>query len=119
MAIDPGKSIVENPFYVLAVPPTCDRSQFEREGLRWLALLELGQVEAVTYLTPLGPRPRTPELVRWAMAELREPRQRLLHELWAQAPATTGPVASPPAPQPAPSHFAPWPDALRAAGWEA
>jgi hypothetical protein len=34
----------------------------------------------------VGPAPRTPELVRQALAELRDPARRLLHEAWAQEP---------------------------------
>ena len=71
-----------NAFHVLAVPTTASRQEVERAGQKWLGQLELGLASARQYETPLGPRARTPELVRQALADLREPRQRLLHELW-------------------------------------
>lgn len=58
----------------------------ERAGKALLGLLELGVASAASYPTPLGPRPRTPEAVREALAELRDPQRRLLHELWALPP---------------------------------
>jgi hypothetical protein len=77
----------ENPFYVLGVLPDCSRADLERAGQKLLAMLELGMAAAQSYPTPLGPAPRTADSVRQAMAELRDPRRRLLHELWAQLPA--------------------------------
>jgi len=103
----------ENPFYVLGLPPTCTRMELERAGQKLLAMLELGLEEAKHYATPLGPQPRTPEAVRAAMSELRDPSRRLLHELWAQLPPTApGELAEGPAPTPAP-----WPEALERLGW--
>jgi hypothetical protein len=78
--------IVENPFFVLGVEPGAARAVVEREGQKLLAMLEVGLAKAKTYETPLGVRVRTPELVRWALAELRQPDRRLVHELWAAAP---------------------------------
>ena len=46
-------------------------------------MLAADLAQAKTYPTPLGRRPRTAELVRAAMAELREPERRLVHEWWA------------------------------------
>ena len=54
-------------------------------------MLELGLVEAETYDTPFGVRPRSADAVRLAMAELRDPDRRLLHELWA-AMDPSGPI---------------------------
>ena len=87
MAVTLERALVENPFLVLGVPPDCSRADFEREGQKLLSMLALGLVEAASYATPLGPRPRTSELVREAMAELRDPQRRVLHELLAPEPS--------------------------------
>lgn len=118
--------ITKNPFYVLGLRPDCARADVEREGQKLLGMLELGLKPAKTYETPLGTETRTPELVRQAMAELREPERRLLHELWAVLPTTplaaaaapgptTPPVAATDSPQPLP----PWPEAWEALGFGA
>lgn len=94
-----GERFSDNPFYVLGLRPDCSRADLEREGQKLLAMLELKLEAARHYPTPLGPRPRTADSVRQAMAELRDPQRRLLHELWAQLPATAladGPAATPP-----------------------
>jgi hypothetical protein len=72
----------ENPFHVLALPVTATRAEVERAGQKWLAMLEVGVAAARIYATPVGPRVRTGELVRAAMAELRDPERRVVHELW-------------------------------------
>jgi hypothetical protein len=46
--------------------------------------MKLDFADAKTYQTPLGPQPRTPELVRAAVAALRDPYRRLVAELWAR-----------------------------------
>ena len=74
----------DNPFYVLGVAPDASRIEIEREAQKLLGMLELGFADAATYATPLGPRERTPESVRAAVAALRDPYQRLLAELWAR-----------------------------------
>jgi hypothetical protein len=76
--------LAENPFFVLGLAPDVSRIEIEREAQKLLGMLELGFAAAATYATPLGPRPRTPELVRAAVAALRDPYQRLLAELWAR-----------------------------------
>ena len=92
-------TIAENPFIVLGLPADASRIEIEREAQKLLGMLELGFAEAQSYATPVGPRTRTPELVRAAVAALRDPYQRLLAELWARhAPATQ--VAAEPAPPP-------------------
>lgn len=84
--------IVDNPFFVLGVAPDASRIALEREAQKLLGMLELGFADAQVYETPLGPQPRTPELVRAAVAALRDPYRRLVAELWARhAPATTPP----------------------------
>ena len=80
--------LAENPFFVLGLSPDSSRIEVEREAQKLLGMLELGFPAAQTYATPLGPRPRTAEAVRAAVAALRDPYQRLVAELWARhAPA--------------------------------
>lgn len=74
--------IVENPFVLLGLTPSATRREIEREGQKLLGMLALEIPEALTYASPLGPRPRSPEQVREAMAELRDPSRRLGHELF-------------------------------------
>jgi hypothetical protein len=76
--------VEDNPFFVLGLPPDTSRIEIEREAQKLLGMLELGFADAKTYRTPLGPRPRTPELVRAAVAALRDPYRRLVAELWAR-----------------------------------
>jgi hypothetical protein len=76
--------IVDNPFLVLGLSPDVSRIEIEREAQKLLGMLELGFADARMYKTPLGPRPRTAEAVRAAVAALRDPYQRLVAELWAR-----------------------------------
>lgn len=111
---------VENPFYILGVRPSCTRAEMEREGQKLLGMLELGLPVAKKYKTPLGEAERTPEMVRQAMAELRDPNRRLLHELWAQLPAD--PLPDEPAESvrdPGQAGPGPWPAAPTLLGVEA
>lgn len=78
-----------NPFFVLGLPTTASRSDVEREGAKLLGMVELGLKAAALYPTPFGPRARTVEQVREAMAELRDPDRRLVHEIWAGVPAAS------------------------------
>jgi hypothetical protein len=80
--------IAENPFYVLGVSTTATRTEIEREGSKLLSMLELGLKEAKVYRSPRGAHERTAELVRAAMAELREPKRRLVHEVLASLPVS-------------------------------
>lgn len=75
---------LENPFLVLELDPGAGREQLERQGAKILALLAAGVSGAASYPTPLGPRPRSDESVRAALAELRDPDRRLAHEWWAR-----------------------------------
>jgi hypothetical protein len=106
--------LARNPFYVLGLRPSASRAEIEREGQKLLAMLELG-LNVPEYDTPLGKRRRSPEQIREALAELRDPAKRLHHELWARAPAETPAIDADPA------HFdeAPpaWTDAEVALGW--
>lgn len=76
--------LVENAFFVLGVSPDASRLEIEREAQKLLGMLELGFDAAKSYATPLGPRQRTAENVRAAVAALRDPYQRLVAELWAR-----------------------------------
>ncbi|HEX3757478.1 MAG TPA: hypothetical protein VHW23_02185 [Kofleriaceae bacterium] len=93
--------LADNPFFVLGLAPDASRIEVEREAQKLLGMLELGFVDAATYATPLGPRPRTSEQVRAAVAALRDPYQRLVAELWARhaPPHRPEPPASPAAPR--------------------
>ncbi|HSS49614.1 MAG TPA: hypothetical protein VLX28_11780 [Thermoanaerobaculia bacterium] len=81
-----------NPFLVLELAPGASRDELERQGAKLLALLAAGVGDATAYPTPLGIRDRTAEMVRAALAELRDPARRLLHEWWAQGLAGQLPV---------------------------
>jgi hypothetical protein len=86
-----ARRLAENPLLVLGLPAGASRIEIEREAQKLLGMIELGFGEALVYQTPLGPRARTAELVRAAVAALRDPAQRLAAELWlvesAAAPA--------------------------------
>jgi hypothetical protein len=73
---------LENPFFVLGLPPTASAEETERQGQKLLAMLAAGLAEAGRYDTPLGERARSAEMVRAALAELRDPDRRLAHEFW-------------------------------------
>ena len=79
-----SRFLLENPFLVLALAPTATPAEVEREGARLLAMLAADLEQARSYATPLGPQRRTPELVRHALAELRDPEKRAEHEWWAE-----------------------------------
>lgn len=113
--LDPVARLTDNAFHVLGLPPDCDRAAVEREGQKLLGLLALGLAQGATYDTPLGPRPRTPELVRQAMADLRDPNRRLLHEFWASVSPDDLSGALESADESASRGG--WPGARRAMGW--
>jgi hypothetical protein len=105
-------SIADNPFFVLGIAPDASRIEIEREAQKLLGMLELDFADARTYQTPLGPRARTAEAVRAAVAALRDPYRRLVAELWARN-------APPPRPAAPPEPVAPAtrPGLRRALGW--
>lgn len=82
-----------NAFFVLEVAPEASRSEIERQGAKLLAMLAAGVEGATRFETPLGPARRDAELVRAALATLRDPARRLFHEWWAR-----GLGAEPPGP---------------------
>jgi hypothetical protein len=111
----------DNPFFVLELSPDASRIEVERAAQSLLGMLELGFAAAATYPTPLGPRLRTPEQVRAAVAALRDPARRLAAELWARHVTAARPAAAdaddrPGAPRSAPAAPA-YPGARRALGW--
>ena len=104
--------VAENPFFVLGLAVDASRIEVEREAQKLLGMLELGFVAMRTYQTPLGPRERTPELVRAAVAQLRDPYRRLVAEMWARhAPVEAAPAPASAAPEEA------RPGLRRALGW--
>ena len=104
-------SLADNPFFVLGVSCDATRMEIEREAQKLLGMLELGFVAAKSYATPLGPRERTPEAVRAAVAALRDPYQRLVAELWARNAPPMRESRAEPAPQ---GH----PGLRRSLGWK-
>ncbi len=104
-----------NPFHVLDLPPTASHPEVERAGQRLLAMLEVELADAATYDTPLGPMPRTPDLVRRSLDALRHPERRAVHEIWAAAQPAVG--ATPSEPGGATNAAPTWPNALAAFGW--
>lgn len=114
--MEPERRIADNPFYVLGLRPTASRIDVEREGQKLLGMLELKLKSAASYMTPLGPRPRTADKVRSAMAELRSPDKRLLHEFWAALPPAPEPPKPPPADKPEHDAIA-LPEAFAVHGW--
>jgi hypothetical protein len=103
----------ENPFFVLGLSPECSRADVERTGQKLLALLGIDSGPAKRYVTPFGERTRTPDHIRAAMAELRDPQRRLVHEAWARIESRESAEGAPDAAHPT----RPWPEAMRTIGW--
>ncbi len=107
-----SRNITQNAFYVLELSSECSVMDVEMAGQKLLAMLEIGMADAKTYSTPMGHQERDAERVRAAMAQLRDPKSRIVHELWAQLPAepltqaTEAPLDGP------------WPEAFKALGWK-
>jgi hypothetical protein len=72
-----------NPFFVLGVEIEASRIEVERAGHRLLGLLAIGSASARRYETPFGSAVRDEDSVRQAMALLRDPGERVVHELLA------------------------------------
>jgi hypothetical protein len=113
MKRDPLAEWRSNPFFVLEIRTDATPTEVERAGQRLLALLAVGSATAGTYQTPLGPATRDADQVRQALALLRDPVQRVLHELWANVVPATGQAWATTS-----SHNAagPWKDAEHALG---
>lgn len=107
---DPLADWRRNPFFVLAVATGASRVEIEREGQKLLALLEIGSSDATCYHTPFGPATRDPDAVRQAVAALRDPGQRVIHELWAN-------IATPTEDEQRGHATQPWKSASDAIGW--
>lgn len=99
-----------NPFFVLEVKTDAPRIEIERAGQRLLARFEISPESVAQYQTPLGRAVRDADMVRQALAALRDPVQRVAHELWADI----GPVEQA-APEGDESFC--WTDAERGLGW--
>lgn len=106
--------ISDNPFFVLECSPDDSRQELERKAQLLLGMLELGFEQSRSYPTPSGPRPRTADDVRAAIAALRVPERRLAAELWARGAPTLRTEA--PAPR-ASAPVAGTPQARRKLGW--
>jgi hypothetical protein len=104
----PRQRLAENPFFVLDLPADAPRADVERTAQRLLAELGVGRESAATYRTPFGRAARTTDLVRAAVAELRDPARRVAHEVWARVPLREDPEPAAPS--------VPWPIAARALG---
>lgn len=114
------QAIAENPFFVLGLAPEASRAEVERTGQKLLAMLELGAAAAKTYRSPLGTHERTADLIRSALAELRDPERRIVHEFWAGgADAIAGEAGASANATPAPAVGDGFPEAATLLGWEA
>jgi hypothetical protein len=103
----------QNPFFVLGLSPECSRADVERTGQKLLALLAIESGAAKQWKSPVGPGTRTADAVRAAMAELRDPERRVIHEAWAR----TFPDAEERVKGPKEDPLRPWDEAYRALGW--
>jgi hypothetical protein len=81
--MDRRERLSRNPFFVLGLAPDAPRAELERTAQKLLGMLALGASAAKRYRTPVGEHERTEDAVRTAISALRDPRGRLLHELWA------------------------------------
>jgi hypothetical protein len=98
-----------NPFFVLGVGTRASRAEVERAGQKLLGLLAVGSAAAARYDTPFGPATRDADSVRAALATLRDPNERIVHELLANVAHRDGAL-------PAEDPTAPWEAAARAIG---
>lgn len=80
---DPFADWRNNPFFVLEVPIDAAPGEVEHAGQRLLALIAIGSAGVEHFMTPLGAGRRDADKVRQALAALRNPNERVLHELWA------------------------------------
>jgi len=112
--IDPLAAWRANPFFVLELKTDATRADIERAGQRLLAKFGIDSAGIADYDTPLGKGVRDADMVRQALAALRDPAQRVACELWAGlAPIQVG------RPQAQGAGETRWEDAQRALGWAA
>ena len=116
---DAKRRLADNPFYVLGLRPDATVIAIEREAQKLLGMLQLELADARTYRTPLGTYERDADKVRRAVAELRDPARRLVHELWAQLPPDAVVELGDPDAFSEDRRVlsAPWADAMIALGW--
>ncbi|HEX7645643.1 MAG TPA: hypothetical protein VF472_25850 [Burkholderiaceae bacterium] len=99
-----------NPFFVLEVKTDAARIEIERAGQRLLARFEISPDSVARYQTPLGPGVRDADMVRQALAALRDPVQRVTCELWADVARIDSALLED-------DKSLRWVDAERALGW--
>jgi hypothetical protein len=109
-APDPLAAWRANPFFVLGVNTRASRAEVERAGQKLLGLLAVGSAAAARYDTPFGPATRDADGVRAALATLRDPNERVIHELLAN-------VAHRDDARRRENPMRPWEAAGRAIGW--
>jgi hypothetical protein len=107
---DPLAPWRNNPFFVLEVSTEASGAEVERAGQKLLGLLALGSAGAAHYHTPLGAATRDADGVRRALAALRDPNERVIHELWANVTQSAGQARSEKA-------ASAWEAAEQALGW--
>jgi hypothetical protein len=100
----------DNPFFVLELSPQASRVEVERTGQKLIGLLTVGGAGASRYATPFGEGARDVDRVRQAVAALRDPFERVIHELLAD-------VQHAASADPNEKLRGPWPGAARAIGW--
>ncbi len=84
-----------NPFFVLELKTDATRADIERAGQRLLAKFGIDSTGVAQYPTPFGDGVRDADMVRQALAVLRDPAQRVEHELWANlAPVAAVPMSA-------------------------
>lgn len=116
-AIDPPSPLSAwrgNPFFVLELKADASRAEIERAGQRLLALLGIDSSGISAYATPLGVATRDADMVRQALAALRDPVQRANYELWANITPRETIAAAPSAPS---DRLAIWENAEHGLGW--
>ena len=107
---DPLASWRRNPFFILGVSTEALPAEIERAGQKLLGLLALGSEGAARYDSPFGPATRDADDVRQALGALRDPKERIVHELWANVASSHGEERLDDAARP-------WAEAERALGW--
>ena len=108
--LDPLAAWCANPFFVLELKTDATRADIERAGQRLLAKFTVSPDGVAMYQTPLGPAVRDADMVRQSLAALRDPVQRITHELWAN-------IGSMEALRFQTSSARKWEDAERTIGW--
>jgi hypothetical protein len=86
----PGESAVRrfthNAFHVLDLPVDASAADVRRQAARLVDRLVNSDPGAGRYDTPVGPRVRDAAMVQRAATQLRDPDERVQHEIWAAVP---------------------------------